>query len=110
MIRLLLDAADPTPSTSWWGDLKQGMIDVAVEVIEKLPESPIVSALGEAGSSPVDSWMPYVNWFVPFRSIVGILATWSAAVGVYYLVQIILRWVKVIECHHSITFTHLKII
>lgn len=90
-------APDPSPSTSWWGDLKQGMIDVAAELIQKLPESPIVQALGEAGSSPVDAWMPMVNWFVPFRQIVSILAVWSAAVGIYYLVQIILRWVKVIE-------------
>lgn len=84
-------------TTSWWGDLKQGMIDVASAAIQKLPESPIVTALREIGGSPVQEWMGYVNWFVPFAHIVRILGVWAAAIGVYYLVQIILRWAKVIE-------------
>ena len=84
-------------TTSWWGDLKQSMIDIAAVLISKLPESPIVSALNEAGGNPVASWMPFVNWFVPFQSIVRILGVWTAGIAIYYLVQIVLRWVKVIE-------------
>lgn len=100
IMRLLLDEAASAASqetTPWWGDLKQGMIDVAAELIQKLPESPIVTALGEAGSNPIQQWMPYVNWFVPFGTIIRILGVWASAVGIYYLVQIVLRWVKVIE-------------
>lgn len=82
---------------SWWSDLRQGMIDVAQQVIEKLPESPIVAGLREIGGNPVQQWMGYVNWFVPFREILTILGIWLSAVAIYYLFQIVLRWIKVIE-------------
>ena len=38
-----------------------------------------------------------VNWFVPVNSFVSILETWLVAVGIYYVYQIVLRWIKVIE-------------
>lgn len=97
--RLFLDAAAAASqeTTSWWGDLKQGMIDVAAEVIQKLPESPIVKGLDLAGDFPIEEWMPFVNWFIPFRTLLTILGFWLSAVALYYLVQIVLRWVKVIE-------------
>lgn len=99
MIKLLclLSSASPETTTSWWGDLRQSMIDLASQVIMKLPESPIVAGLGEAGSSPIDDWMPMVNWFVPFGTLLTILGVWLSAVAVYYLFQIVLRWIKVIE-------------
>lgn len=38
-----------------------------------------------------------MNWFVPVGTFVGILETWLAGVAIYYVYQIVLRWVKVIE-------------
>ena len=97
MILMEAAAAASQETTSWWGDLKQGMIDVAAELIQKLPESPIVQGLEMAGPFPVAEWMPFINWFVPFRTLFAILGFWVTGVSVYYLVQIVLRWVKVIE-------------
>lgn len=99
LLSLLLSSAPAAPSetTSWWGDLRQSMIDLAYQVIEKLPESPIVAGLRELEGNPIADWMPFVNWFVPFRAITNILSVWATAVALYYLYQIVLRWIKVIE-------------
>lgn len=97
IICLLETSSQITETTSWWGDLRQGMIDLAAEVIQKLPESPIYTALNQVGGNPVSNWMPFVNWFVPFGTISGILAAWCTCVAAYYIYQIVLRWIKVIE-------------
>lgn len=95
MWKLLLVSS--TDSGSWWMDLRQSMIDLAAEVIQKFPESPIYAAVQDAGANPVQSWMAFVNWFVPFRALSNILAVWCSAIAIYYIYQIVLRWVKVIE-------------
>lgn len=94
---LFLSSAGSEQTISWWGDLKQSMIDLAVEVIMKLPESPIVAGLEAAGDTPILDWLPMINWFVPFRTLLAILSVWLTAISVYYLFQIVLRWLKVIE-------------
>ena len=98
MWRLILETSSQiTETTSWWGDLRQGMIDLAAEVIQKLPESPIYTALQQSGGNPVQNWMGFVNWFVPFGTLSNILSLWCGCVAAYYIYQIVLRWIKVIE-------------
>ena len=58
-----------------------------------LPPSPF----SVINNSVISEYLPYINYFVPFSEIVVILQVWLVAVGVYYLYQIVLRWIKAIE-------------
>ena len=82
---------------SWWTDLRQGTVDLAENIIKLLPESPIVSGLEAAETFSFSQWLPFVNWFVPFGTILQITGVWLTAIALYYVYQIVLRWVKVIE-------------
>lgn len=71
----------------------------------------LIKALGGIGSlifmilptSPFKNLnfeIPYlqeINWIIPFNFMVNITAIWLVAIGVYYSVMIILRWIKAIE-------------
>lgn len=44
--------------------------------------------------------IPYldnINWIIPVSTIVTVTGYWIGAVGLYYVVQVVLRWIKVIE-------------
>ena len=76
--------------------LSAALIGFAVSVVNLLPTSPFV-ALDELGQSEFYDWLQMLNWFIPITTFVGILEGWLLAIGVYYIYQIILRWIKVIE-------------
>ena len=42
-------------------------------------------------------YLNYLNWIIPVNEMVVILTYWISAIAVYYIVQVILRWVKVIQ-------------
>ena len=68
-------------------DIFQGLIDV-------LPGSPINWVIS---NDSINEYVGYLNWFIPVYSFIGILENWLMAVVVYYVVQVILRWVKAVE-------------
>lgn len=39
----------------------------------------------------------WLNWFIPVQAIMHICGLWLTAIGIFYVYQIILRWLKVIE-------------
>ncbi|MEW9097379.1 MAG: hypothetical protein AB2417_20085 [Clostridiaceae bacterium] len=44
--------------------------------------------------------LPYIdtlNWVLPISFCVSVLTYWVGAIAIYYVVQVVLRWVKVIE-------------
>lgn len=59
-----------------------------------LPKSPFTSVMGTVGKIP---YLEYISYFVPIGEIMSITATWLTAVGVFYVYQIVLRWVKAID-------------
>ena len=69
---------------------------LALKVINLLPESPFV-ILDEVSRSEFYEWLRILNWFIPVNTFVSILEGWLVAVSIYYVYQIVLRWVKVIE-------------
>ncbi len=79
-----------------WGALTEALISFTVGVINLFPTSPFV-ILDALTSSELYEWLQMVNWFIPINTFVGILETWLSCVAVYYVYQIVLRWVKVIE-------------
>lgn len=79
-----------------WDALSNALVSFAVGVIELFPASPFV-ILEEMSNSEFYEWLRMVNWFVPVNTFVAILESWLSGVAIYYVYQIVLRWVKVIE-------------
>lgn len=58
-----------------------------------LPNSPFSSI----SLNPIANFLGYMNYFIPVVEIVSILTLWGSAIGIYYIYQIALRWLKVVE-------------
>lgn len=74
--------------------VKEGFQDIAEALIDFLPTSPIVFL---QTSPEIKKYLGMLNWFIPIYTMIGITEAWLTAIGLYYIVQIILRWVKAIE-------------
>ena len=81
----------------WFHDLLQNIIDGLGDTLESilsiLPDSPFVAI----DNSPVSEYIGYINWIVPMTEIIAILQVWVVAIATYYLVVIVLRWIKAIQ-------------
>lgn len=75
--------------------LTAALIAFAISVVNLLPPSPFLLLEDMVGDEFSDI-LRMVNWFIPFGTLVGILEVWLSGILVYYAVQIVLRWVKVI--------------
>lgn len=58
-----------------------------------LPESPFKSIISEIGAIP---FLPYINYFIPIDKLLAMTSIWLGAIVVFYVYQIILRWIKAI--------------
>lgn len=76
--------------------LSDALVSFAVKVLELFPESPF-NVLDNLSNSQFYEWLCMLNWFIPVNTFVSILESWLLAVGLYYVYQIVLRWIKVIE-------------
>lgn len=59
-----------------------------------LPTSPFAQKIAEFSQWPALAWL---NWLVPVQEIMQVMGVWLGAITVFYLAQIVLRWVKVIQ-------------
>lgn len=66
---------------------------IAAAVLQFLPDSPFAGYIDELTNV---EWLPYINWFVPVGTMLGIATAWGVAIGVFYVYQMILRWAKVV--------------
>lgn len=72
----------------------------------------IIKALGTIGKAMVSilptspflvlqnieiPYLKHLNWIIPVNEIISITIYWLGAIATYYLVQVILRWVKIIR-------------
>lgn len=76
--------------------LSDTLVDLAVSVIEIFPASPF-GILDELSGSVAYEWLQFLNWFIPVGTFVSIFEAWLTGVAIYYIYQIVLRWIKVIE-------------
>lgn len=58
-----------------------------------LPASPFAPALDYFRDLPYLGWL---NWVVPVKDMLNVAFVWLAAITVFYLYAIIMRWLKVI--------------
>lgn len=66
---------------------------IAAVVLSILPNSPFRSFIDSIGTF---EWLGVLNWFIPVGTLVLIGTSWLAAIAVFYVYQIILRWAKVV--------------
>ena len=76
------------------GDILSGGINA---ILSLLPDSPFVILDKLAPTGEIAKWLGMVNWFVPIYSFVGILEGWLAGILIYYVYQVVLRWLGAIE-------------
>lgn len=67
-----------------------GLLDTIVNL---LPRSPFAAFIDQFAGLP---FLGYLNWFIPVRQILIVMAAWLAAVSIFYLYSVIMRWVKLI--------------
>lgn len=77
--------------------LTDTLVDMALTIISLFPQSPIRPYIYAFNNSVVHQYLCYVNYIIPVSEMIGILSLWIVGVSVYYIYQIILRWIKVIE-------------
>lgn len=62
-----------------------------------LPDSPFLIIDSIQTDAVIYEYIQYINWFVPVSACVSLLAAWCGCILTYYIVQIVLRYVKAIE-------------
>lgn len=67
--------------------------DILTFIFALLPNSPF----NLIDMSSLTNFIGYLNYLIPVTEIVSILTLWTSCIGIYYIYQIVLRWVKVVE-------------
>lgn len=71
-----------------------GIGTVITTVLAILPDSPFDALYGMGLNF---TWFKYFNWFLPISEMLFIFVGWLSAVGVYYGLSIVMRWIKAID-------------
>ena len=74
--------------------LLNGLRAVLITVLELLPDSPFRGFIDNIAEIP---YIGYLNYFVPVSDFLALLTVWGAAVGLFYVSSVILRFVKEID-------------
>ncbi|MNP69293.1 hypothetical protein D3C76_1653680 [compost metagenome] len=48
-------------------------------------------------NSPISEFLGGLNYFVPISFFISSGTAWLTAIGLYYIAQIVMRWLKAIE-------------
>lgn len=75
----------------WMAELKNAFLDI---VLKLLPFSPFSSFIDSLEQLP---YLGYLNWFIPIGTFVTIGTAWLAVITTYYMLSIVLRWLKAID-------------
>lgn len=74
-------------------NLIAGLGAVLNAIFSLLPPSPFTAL----DNSPIASYLPTINYFVPVSQIITISEVWLTGISAYYIYQIVLRWLKAIR-------------
>ena len=64
------------------------------QISKYLPLSPFTQFIDQFSNLPA---LGYLNWFFPVKECITVMEAYLVAVGIYYLYQMIMRWIKVIQ-------------
>lgn len=70
------------------------MEHILATVLSLLPGSPFTAFINAIPEIP---FLGYLNYFVPVGEMIAIGQAWLVSITAFYLLQVILRWVKLIE-------------
>lgn len=75
--------------------LIKGIGLVVTAVFSVLPDSPFQKYIIE--NSIITKYVGMINYFLPVAEILVVMEAWCVAISIFYVVQIVLRWIKAIE-------------
>ena len=75
----------------WLSGAFQNIVDAIFNI---LPTSPIVYLQSDP---TISLYLGYVNFFVPIYLWISILEGWLFAIAAFYVVRVIMRWLKMAE-------------
>lgn len=71
-----------------------GLLNLVQTVLSWLPTSPFLTVPDTISSS---AGVATLCWFFPVHDCLTLMAAWLAAILLFYLASIMLRWVKAIQ-------------
>lgn len=74
----------------------EGLVAAINALLSIFPDSPFRASIETMQSRLGSQLLGYINYFLPVSEMLAILATWIVAISLYYVVSVILRWVKAI--------------
>lgn len=77
----------------FWNSLIDIINGILSKVFFFLPVDPLKDGFDALTDN---EWIQMLNWFIPVGEILTYVTIWIAAVGSFYVYQIILRWIKAI--------------
>lgn len=84
--------------SNWWGNIVDGINNVSNEIFQAiilfLPDSPFKDF---AFPPEIEDFLGYLNYYVPFSTMVTIAFSWITCIGIFYGYQLILRFVQAIK-------------
>jgi hypothetical protein len=75
--------------------LIKGLGVVLTVILSLLPNSPFQAFI--TSDSSVMTVLKYINYFIPVLTFIAIMEAYIVAVALFNIVQIVARWVKLIE-------------
>ncbi len=76
------------------GFILKGLKRLLILALSILPDSPFRDFLDGLAELP---FLGYLNWLIPISDFMKLLAVWCAAVAVFYLASVMLRFAKAIQ-------------
>lgn len=82
----------------FWGNITDFINKIANELFQAilllLPDSPFMDI---QFPPEIESFLGYLNYYVPFSEMVAIGFGWITCVGIYYGYQLILRFIQAVK-------------
>lgn len=75
--------------------LIRGLGVVLKVVLYMLPDSPFQKYIIE--NDVIRKYIGFINYFFPVAEVIVILEAWTVAIASFYIVQVVLRWIKAIQ-------------
>jgi len=72
----------------------KGLKQILILALSILPDSPFRGFLDDLAALP---FLGYLNWLIPISDFMKLLSVWCAAVGIFYVTSVMLRFVKAIQ-------------
>lgn len=80
--------------TTIFNSLKNFLINTVNIFLSFLPDCPFEKYIKATADS---DFLKYLNWFIPVEDFIVIGQAWLISIGIFYLYQVILRWLKIVE-------------